>query len=94
MAARLKDVSASDAAINKEAGRIEDQFRTAREKLEVAGLSAVLGEVLLQQRQTLPDQRQLQRVIRQLEQDNAQSELRQIQYNAEQKRLRNLDVLY
>ena len=91
MAARLKDVGAGDVAINKEAGRIEDQFRAAREKLEVAGLSAVLGEVLLHQRQMLPGQRQLQRVIRQLEEDNAQSELRQIQYNAEQKRLRNLD---
>jgi potassium efflux system protein len=47
MAADFKEVSASDEAINGEAGRIEDNFRGAREKLEVAGLSAVLGEVLL-----------------------------------------------
>ncbi len=54
-AASLRNVSASDDAIDKEADRIEDYFRTARERLEIAGLSEVLGEVLREQRQTLPD---------------------------------------
>jgi potassium efflux system protein len=52
----------------------------------------VLGEVLLQQRRTLPDRRKLRREIKQLEQDNAGSTLRQIQHSQERKSLRNLDT--
>jgi potassium efflux system protein len=89
MAAKLKDVSASDEAINREAKQIEDNFRAAREKLEIAGLSEVLGEVLREQRNTLPDQRKLRRKIRELEKENAQSTLRQIKHALEYKRLRN-----
>jgi potassium efflux system protein len=90
MAADLRKVSASDESINSEAKRIEENFRSAREKLEVAGLSEVLGEVLRQQRLTLPDQRKLRKKIKRLEQDNAQSALRQIQHALEQKSLRDM----
>jgi potassium efflux system protein len=91
LAADLKRASAGDEVITGEAKRIEELFRTAREKLEVAGLTEVLGEVLLQQRKTLPDQSRLGKKIRQLEQENAKSALRQIQYESEFKLLRSID---
>jgi potassium efflux system protein len=91
LAARLKQASAGDNAVTGEAKRIEDNYRTAREKLEVAGLSEILGEVLLRQRQTLPDQRDLARVIRRLEQEGARSTLGQIQFTDDYKGLRNIN---
>lgn len=91
LALELKNSSSSDEAITAEAKRIEEVFRSAREKLEVAGLTQVLGEVLYQQRQTLPDQRKLQGTIRRLENENAQTTLRHIQYATEHKKLRNID---
>jgi potassium efflux system protein len=92
LAADLKKTSASDEAITREARRIEGNFRAVREKVEVAGLTQVLGEVLRQQqRQVLPDQRELGKTLRQLEQLNARTTLRQIQYAAEYRRLRNID---
>ena len=92
MAADFRKVSASNEATNSEAERIENNFRSAREKLKVAGLSDVLGEVLRQQRQTLPDQGKLGRRIKQLEEENAAITLQQIQHNTENRRLRNTDA--
>ena len=91
IATRLKKVSASDDSIDKEADRIEDYFRTARERLEIAGLNEVLGEVLREQRQTLPDTRKLHKKISSIESDNAQAALRQVQHGVEYKNLRDLD---
>jgi potassium efflux system protein len=91
IATSLKKVSASDDAIDKESDRIEEYFRTARERLEIAGLSEVLGEVLREQRQTLPDLRKLRKTISQIESDNAQAALRQVQHSQEYKGLRDVD---
>ena len=91
LATDLKKTSAADDAIFSEAKRTEEVFRSAREKLEVAGLTEVLGEVLLQQRKALPDQRRLSKTVRQLEQQNAHSALQQIRYESEFKSLRNVD---
>ena len=91
LAASLRKGSASDDAIDKEADRIEDYFRGAREKLEIAGLSEVVGEVLREQRQNLPDTRELRRKISKIEKDNARAALRQIQHSTEYKGLRDLD---
>jgi potassium efflux system protein len=91
IAASLRKVSASDDAIEKEAGRIEDYFRAARERLEIAGLSEVLGEVLSEQRQTLPDARKLRRKISNIERDNAHAALRQVQHSQDYKGLRYIN---
>ena len=91
IAASLRKVSASDDAIEKEAGRIEDYFRAARERLEIAGLSEVLGEVLREQRQTLPDTRKLRKKISNIESDNAHAALRQVQHSQDYKGLRDMD---
>ncbi|HBE93801.1 MAG TPA: mechanosensitive ion channel protein MscS, partial [Gammaproteobacteria bacterium] len=91
IAASLRKASASDEAVDKEADRIEDYFRAAQERLAIAGLSEVLGEVLREQRQTLPDKRKLQKKIGKLEDDNAQAALRQLQHAQEYKDLRDTD---
>ena len=87
----LKKVSTSDEGIDREAERIDDYFRAARDRLEIAGLSEVLGEVLREQRQTLPDSRKLRRKISKLEDNNAKAALRQLQHAQEYKDLRDMD---
>ena len=87
----LREISASDQNIDKEAARIEGYFRTARERLAIAGLSEVLGEVLREQRQTLPNIRELRKRISSVEDENAQSALRQMQHSQEHKNLRDID---
>ena len=82
-----RKVSASDEAVDKEADRIEDYFRAAQERLEIAGLS----EVLREQRQTLPNKSKLQKKIDKFEDDNAQAALRQLQHDQEYKELRDTD---
>jgi potassium efflux system protein len=86
----LKQHTSSNEAITEESKRVEENFRSAREKLEVAGLTEVLGQVLRQQQQALPDQSSLEKSIRQFEQENARSTLRQIQYATEYKGLRSI----
>ena len=91
LVAEFKKTSASEEALKSEAKRIEDIFRSAREKLEVAGLTQVVGEVLYQQRETLPDEHKLDRTIRRLEDEGAQLALRQIHYTTEFRELRSID---
>ena len=90
LATELKQHGSSNETLTEESKRVEENFRTAREKLDVAGLTEVLGQVLRQQQRALPDQRMLEKRIRELEQENARSTLRQIQYAAEYKGLRSI----
>ena len=87
----LREISASDENIDKEAAQIEGYFRTARERLAIAGLSEILGEVLREQRQTLPNIRELRKRISSVEDENAQSALRQMRNSQEHKNLRDID---
>jgi potassium-dependent mechanosensitive channel len=91
LAISLREVSSSDESVDKEADRIKEYFRAARERLEIAGLSEVLGGVLREQRQTLPNKRQLQQKIKILENKDAQAALRQIQHSQEYRDLRDVD---
>ena len=90
LADELSKINERGGATAKEIKHIEDNFRSAREKLEVAGLSEVLGEVLRHQRQTLPDQRKLGKRVSQLEKTGAQSALQLIQYTDKYKKLRKV----
>jgi potassium efflux system protein len=87
----LREISASDEDIDKEAAQIEGYFRTAQERLAIAGLSEILGEVLREQRQTLPNIRELRKRISSIEDENAQSALRQMRNSQEHKNLRDID---
>jgi len=91
MASSLKRSGASDEKVDKDAKRIEDDYRRAREQLEVAGLSEVLGEVLRGQRQTLPEAGKLSRKLAGLDDDSAAVALHLITQNGELEKLRNRD---
>ncbi len=91
MTAGLREASSGDDDVIREAKTIEASFRVAREKLEVAGMSEVLGEVLRRQRVTLPDMRKLKKLVAAHERENARMALQQIRHGEEYKRLRDVD---
>ncbi|HFD80740.1 MAG TPA: mechanosensitive ion channel [Gammaproteobacteria bacterium] len=91
ISAALDRVASGDETANAQAKQIEDEFRATRQKLEVAGLSQALGQVLLEQRRSLPDLRSFRKKARKRESLIAEATLRQIQYGEERKRLRNID---
>ena len=84
----LKKSSAHRESVDRNAKRIEENFRTAREQLAVAGATAVLGETLNRQRQSLPASAQLRKTLAQLENDHARLTLQLLKHDAEFKRLR------
>nr|WP_242445780.1 hypothetical protein [Chromatium okenii] len=71
--------------------RIEQGFRSAKQRLDAAGLSKALGQILLDDRQQLPDLRQLRKTINERENDIAEATLRQIHYREQERQLRDED---
>ncbi|HHJ18136.1 MAG TPA: mechanosensitive ion channel [Gammaproteobacteria bacterium] len=90
--AELEKVTSGDKNASREAKTIEDEFRNTRQKLEIAGLSQALGQVLLEQRNLLPDLRDFRKQAKQHEQKIADTSLLQIQLNEERKELRDVDA--
>jgi potassium efflux system protein len=90
--AELEQFTSGDQTANSDAKTIESDFRNTRQKLEIAGLNQALGQVLLEQRSSLPDLRNFHKKAKQHEQMIASSTLLQIQYNDERKQLRDVDV--
>ncbi|MGD8629909.1 MAG: mechanosensitive ion channel [Gammaproteobacteria bacterium] len=91
MTVDLREATAGDDDVLKEAKSIESNFRVAREKLQIAGMSDVLGEVLRKQRARLPDLRKLKKLSTAYERENARIALQQIQHDEEFKRLRDVE---
>ena len=80
---KLEEVSAdSNSAANK-LREIEDSFQIARQRLDVAGLSPALGQVLHDQRRDLPDVREYRTRARQRERAIVETGLREIQLETE-----------
>jgi len=84
--------------INVDAGIVADQgkrfatnYRTARQQLEIAGLSQALGEALLEQRQDLPRERDFQSAQKRRQQLVVESSLRQIRNQQERALLSDQD---
>jgi potassium efflux system protein len=88
-AAELERVGAEEDLAATEANRIEESFRTARQKLEIAGLSQALGQVLLKQRESLPDLRRFRKQAKAREALIGASGLRQIQHAEQRRALRD-----
>ena len=91
-ALELERVSAQDDEARKNAKRIEDELSTIRQKLEVAGLSQVLGRVLMEQRRALPKLGIIRKETGEREKLIATSGLRQIQFGEERRRLRDIEA--
>ncbi|MGR8921654.1 MAG: mechanosensitive ion channel domain-containing protein, partial [Gammaproteobacteria bacterium] len=91
LTAALDDVAAEDVAIRRRATRVDDDYRAARKKLAVAGLSTALGRVLLEQRRALPAVPAMRAQIHRREELIADVALRQFEWDEERKALRDQD---
>ncbi|WP_369613849.1 mechanosensitive ion channel domain-containing protein [Marichromatium sp. PS1] len=91
IAKQLEALNERQARIESERKRIEEDFRGAQQRIEAAGLSRALGQVLLDRRTQLPDLRQYRKDIATREDAIAEATLRQIRYREEKRRLRDRD---
>ena len=88
---KLKRVEEEINRINAEAKRISDDSNKTRQKLKVAGLSQILGQILQEQRRLLPDTRINKSKASEIVNQIAQISLRQIQFKDELRDLRQID---
>jgi potassium efflux system protein len=91
MAIDFERVTDETSAANRDAQRYADALHSAQQKLEVASLSQALGQVLLEQRRTLPNVQLLQGKANVLERQIADASLRQILHEEELHSLRDTD---
>jgi len=92
LAATREYVTSQINRVSEEANRIESEFNRAQKKLEIAGLGQILGQLLQEQRQTLPDLRAYRKEAKIREQLNVASVLRQIDFNEERSQLADIDA--
>lgn len=90
LAVELEQVTAGDDQARSEARRIADQHRSTRQKLNVAGMSQVLGQVLLEQRRRLPALTGFRKDARDSEDQIAAAGLRQLQLDDERSALQDV----
>jgi len=91
LSVELEKVTAGDQIALEAAKRTEGELRRIREKIEVAGLSQSLGQVLLEKRRLLPEERMIRKEAREREEKIAAAGLKQILDNEELRRLRNIN---
>ncbi len=92
LATALDSINSEEKIAGTEARRIADNFRLARQKLEIAGLSEALGQVLLEQRRGLPDSKDFRTARKRRQQLVIESSLRQIRNQQERAQLRDINV--
>ena len=92
LAAELENIAAEENLAASNAKRVADNFRLARQKLEIAGLSEALGQVLLEQRRGLPDFRDFEVSENRLQRLVIDSSLRQIRNQQERARMRDINL--
>jgi potassium efflux system protein len=88
----LENVAAEEGIAASKAKRIADNFRLARQKLEIAGLSEALGQVLLEQRRGLPNAADFRSAEKRRQRLVIESGLRQIRNQQERARLRDINL--
>ncbi|WP_295401113.1 mechanosensitive ion channel domain-containing protein [uncultured Thiocystis sp.] len=91
LARELDGLSGELTRLEAERKRIEDDFRGAKQRLDLSRLSKALGQVLLDRRKQLPDLRQYRKTIEEREDGIAEATLRQLRYREEERRIRDLD---
>jgi potassium efflux system protein len=87
----IDEVERIESTANSESRRIEDTYAMTRQKLEIAGLSHILGQVLQDQQRSLPDAAEFRRQARARDRRIADTSLAQIQLEDERRRLRDLE---
>ena len=88
---QMKDLEQEEDRISADEKRISDDLKSAKQKLEIAGLSQILGQVLQEQRRALPDRDTYRRQSSEIETQIAEISLRQIQHKEELKALHHID---
>mgnify|MGYP001817545138 CR=1 FL=1 len=88
---KLEALEQERSSINAEIVRINNDFTSAKKKLDVAGLSQILGQVLQEQRRSLPDTRSYRAKADKIEKQIAEISLAQIQHKDELADLRDVD---
>ena len=92
LASRIEAVRAEEAEIEDKIKGFSNNYRLARQKLEIAGLSQALGQAMLQQRTSLPRARDFRSAEGQRQQLVVESSLRQIRNQQERTQLSNVDA--
>ncbi|MEA3276185.1 MAG: mechanosensitive ion channel, partial [Pseudomonadota bacterium] len=92
LAVALDRIDDEQAEVEAQSKRIAEEFLSARQRLEISGLTQVLGQVLLDRRQQLPDQRIHRKAAKKRERIIADASLHQIRFNEERRRLRDIDA--
>ncbi|MEA2092970.1 MAG: mechanosensitive ion channel, partial [Pseudomonadota bacterium] len=90
LASRLEQATAEEDTVSQEAKNIGEALRDTRKKVGFAGLNKALGQLLLEQRQELPDPRAFRKKDKVREQEINDAGLRLIQYEEERRSLRNI----
>lgn len=90
MSNSLEQITDEENTTSEQVKRITDNFRLARQKLDIAGLSQALGQVLLVQSRGLPDSSDFRRAKLSYQGRVVESSLRQILHQQERGRLRDI----
>ncbi len=92
LATAMEEISSEEIIATSQARQVADNFSLARKKLEIAGLSEALGQVLLEQRRGLPDAADFRAAEERRQQLVVESSLRQIRNREERTRLRDINA--
>ncbi len=77
--------------LRAQAKRLAEEYRNTRQRMEISGLTEAMGQVLLNSRQQLPDAAEIGQANRNREHRIADASLREIRFNEDLQRLRDLD---
>ena len=91
MATQAHEINVDVSNVTDQAKRFATNYRLARQKLEIAGLSQALGQALLEQRHDLPRARDFRSAERKRQQQVIESSLRQIRNQQERALLADQD---
>ncbi len=92
LAAGLDQVSKARATIDTQAKQLEQDFQSARQRLEVGGLNEALGKILIDQRRKLPDLSQYRRDLQGIKKQVAAAGLIQVRLDEERRSLADRDA--
>jgi potassium efflux system protein len=87
----LARIQGEDDTINAMAVGLEQDYRSARQKLEITGLSEAVGQMLLVRKRKLPTPEWLQQQVKRRKDQTLDVTLRQFQHTQDLKALRHLD---
>lgn len=88
----LERIAAEKDSLGNELKELEESLNSTRQKIEIAGVSQALGFVLRERQRSLPDERLLRKKMTANEEMIAETGLRLVQHEEEQKRLKDIET--